>query len=630
MSTAKQKALSAFVRGENFHAAKLLGCHPARDGYVFRVWAPQAAAVSVTGEFNFWNPQDLSMQAIGYGVWEAFSPVAREGQAYKYCITCSDGSVIYKSDPYAFSYSALPENSSRICRLEGYCWGDGKYRRRMASHRPLTQPMNIYEVHLGSWKRHEDGSYYTYRELAEGLVPYCTEMGYTHLELMPVTEYPYDPSWGYQVTGYFAPTHRYGLPHDFMAFVDACHQAGLQVILDWVPAHFPKDAHGLCEFDGSCCYELSDPRMNEHPEWTTRIFDYGKGEVQSFLISSAVHWLQTYHIDGLRVDAVSSMLYLDYHRPDYVPNRYGGAENLEAIAFLRKLNRAVFQFRESVIMAAEEFTAFPMVTKPDYDGGLGFLFKWNMGWMNDLLFYMQKDPIYRKWEHHRLTRQLDYAYSENFILPLSHDEVVHGKRSLIGKLPVAYDTKFSNLRALFACQMAQPGKKLNFMGNEFAQFIEWDYRKGLDWLLLDFMRHRQMQDFVKKLNHLYLDTPALWQRDTDREGFVWCNANDADRNMLSFIRWDAKGNGVLVVCNFCPVYREAVRIGLPMACRLTPILNTDAREFGGSGVDLISCRTQKVAANDYEHSVVVAVPAMSVSYYRMNKLPQRSPKGPKM
>ncbi len=626
MSVAKKTALEAFCQGENFHAAKLLGCHPARGGFVFRVWAPKAAAVSVTGDFNFWNPEDLPMKPIGYGVWEAFSAFAQEGQAYKYCVTRGDGTQVYKTDPYAFAYCPLPDTSGKICRLDGYKWADGSFRSRMARRKSLQSPMNIYEVHLGSWKCHADGSYYSYTELARELVPYCAEMGYTHLELMPVTEYPFDPSWGYQVTGYFAPTHRYGEPKEFMGFVDACHQAGLQVILDWVPAHFPKDEYGLYEFDGSCCYELSDPRMNEHPEWTTRIFDFGKGEVQSFLISSALHWLEVYHIDGLRVDAVTSMLYLDYNRPDYIPNRYGGRENLEAIDFLRKLNRAAFAAKKNVLMVAEESTTFPMITKPDFDGGLGFLYKWNMGWMNDLLSYMEKDAVYRKYEHSKLTFQLVYAFSENYILPLSHDEVVHGKKSLIGRMPGDYDMKFSNLRAFFAYQMAQPGKKLNFMGNEFAQFIEWDFKKGLDWLLLDYERHRQMQDFVKTLNHLYLDTPALWQQDLGWEGFSWCDANNADESILSFMRWDAKGNGILVVCNFCPVYREEVRLGLPIGYRLTPILNTDEAKFGGSGIELAPCRTRKAAVNGFEHSVILALPAMSVSYYRMNKLPRRSKK----
>ena len=617
-------ALESFARGDNYHAYDLLGCHAVRGGFVFRVWAPAAEAVSVTGDFNFWNPEDLPMERIGDGVWEAFSPYAREGQAYKFCVTRADGSRVYKSDPYGFAYARLPETSSLICRIDGYKWSDGAFLRKVASRDPLRSPMNIYEVHLGSWKQHEDGSFYTYTELAKELVPYCAEMGYTHLELMPVTEYPYDPSWGYQVTGYFAPTHRYGTPQEFMGFVDACHQAGLQVILDWVPAHFPKDEAGLYEFDGSCCYELSDPRMNEHPDWTTRIFDFGKPEVQSFLISSALFWLEQYHIDGLRVDAVASMLYLDYNRPDFIPNKYGGRENLEAIEFLRKLNRAAFSAKKNVLMVAEESTAFPLITKPDYVGGLGFLFKWNMGWMNDLLSYMERDPLFRKWEHNKLTFQMTYAYAENYILPLSHDEVVHGKRSLIGRMPGEYDAKFSNLRAFFAYQMAQPGKKLNFMGSEFAQFIEWDYHKGLDWLLLGYDRHRQMHEFVRELNHIYRDTPAFWNNDLGWEGFTWCDPNDADRSMLTFLRWDTEGRGYLVVCNFCPVLREDLHVGVPMPCRAVPILNSDETRFGGSGVELFQAHSQNQPWNGFDHSVVLVSPPMSVSYYRLIRLPTRS------
>ncbi len=623
MTSVKHMALETFSQGTNYRAASFLGCHARGSGYVFRVWAPKARAVSVVGDFNFWNPDDLPMKSIGFGVWEAFSGFAREGQAYKYVVTGENGSATYKTDPYAFAFAALPENSGIIYNLEGYHWGDGAFRRKAAVQDPLHAPMNIYEVHLGSWKRNEDGSPYSYTQLAQELVPYCRDMGYTHLELMPVTEYPYDPSWGYQVIGYFAPTHRYGSPKEFMAFVDACHQAGISVILDWVPAHFPKDECGLFEFDGSCCYELSDPRMNEHPDWTTRIFDFGKGEVQSFLISSAVHWLERYHIDGLRVDAVASMLYLDYNRPNYIPNRYGGRENLEAIDFLRKLNRAAFAVRPHALMVAEESTTFPMITKPDFDGGLGFLFKWNMGWMNDLLSYMEADPIYRKWDHNKLTFQMTYAFSENFILPLSHDEVVHGKKSLIGRMPGEYDQRFSNLRAFFAYQMAQPGKKLNFMGSEFAQFIEWDFRKGLDWLLLSYDRHRQMQSFVRTLNHLYLDTPALWEDDLSWDGFRWIEPDDADRSMLTFLRRDRKGREILVVCNFCPVQRENVTVGLPAPCRLLPLLNTDDAAFGGSGTKLAPCRTRPVAAQGFDYSAVILSPPMSVSYYRLHKLPRR-------
>ena len=447
-------------------AYRYLGCHRLEDGsgYVFRVWAPHAAAVHVVGDFNFWNAEDLPMRKLDGGVWEAVSAYAKEGQAYKYCVQGRSGRTVYKTDPYGNRCCALPETSSIIDPPDGFCWHDGAYRARMAKQSAIRRPVNIYEVHAGSWKRHDDGSYLNYEELAAELVPYVKDMGYTHIELLPIMEYPYDPSWGYQVTCYFAPTHRYGTPKQLMQFVDACHQAGIGVILDWVPAHFPKDENGLFEFDGECCYELSDPMMNEHPDWTTRIYDYGKPEVQSFLISNACYWLSYFHVDGIRVDAVASMLYLDYNRKQFKPNRFGGRENLEAIDFLRRLNAAAFQVSPAVMMIAEESTAFPLITRPDYDGGLGFLFKWNMGWMNDMLKYMSLDPLWRKGDHNALTFSMTYAYSENFILPLSHDEVVHGKCSLIGKMPGNYDDKFNNLRAFFAYQIAHPGKKLNFHG----------------------------------------------------------------------------------------------------------------------------------------------------------------------
>ena len=484
---------------------------------------------------------------------------------------------------------------------------------------PYINPINIYEVHIGSWRRHPDGTMYTYREFADELIPYIQEMGYTHIELMPIMEYPYDPSWGYQVTGYFAPTHRYGTPRQLMHFVDECHRQNIGVILDWVPAHFPKDENGLYEFDGTCCYELSDPSMNEHPDWTTRIFDYGKPEVRSFLISNACYWLERFHVDGIRVDAVASMLYLDYNRRDYKPNRFGGKENLEAIDFLRELNSAAFRVDPSVMMIAEESTAFPLVTKPDYVGGLGFLFKWNMGWMNDMLRYMSLDPLYRKGDHNALTFSMTYAFSENFILPLSHDEVVHGKCSLIGKMPGNYDDKFANLRVFYAYQMAHPGKKLNFMGNELAQFIEWNYTQGLDWVLLDYDRHRQMQAFVKELNHFYLDTPQLWENDSDWDGFQWIDCDDRDRSIVTFRRRSRSGRELVVICNFCPVVRERYRVGLPKAGWYVPALNTDEARFGGYG---FMARPQKAEKEPYQnlpYSAEFYIPPMSVTYYRFQR-----------
>ena len=600
-------------------AFRYLGCHPADgEGYVFRVWAPNAEAVHVVGEFNFWNPEDLPMQPIGAGVWEAVSVYAKAGQAYKYCVTGRPGRTVYKTDPYGRRCCALPETSSIICPPTQFPWHDAAYRARTAKQTAISRPVNIYEVHAGSWKRHEDGSYLSYEELAAELVPYVKDMGYTHIELLPIMEYPYDPSWGYQVTCYFAPTHRYGTPEQLMKFVDACHRAGLGVILDWVPAHFPKDENGLFEFDGSCCYELSDPSMNEHPDWTTRIYDYGKPEVQSFLISNACYWLNEFHVDGIRVDAVASMLYLDYNRKQFKPNRYGGRENLEAIDFLRNLNAAAFKADPAAMMIAEESTAFPMITKPDYDGGLGFLFKWNMGWMNDMLQYMSLDPLWRKGDHNALTFSMTYAYSENFILPLSHDEVVHGKCSLINKMPGNYDDKFNNLRVFFAYQMAHPGKKLNFMGNEFAQFIEWNYKQGLDWLLLDYDRHRQMQSFVRTLNHFYLENRCLWENDSDWDGFRWLSCDDRDNSVIAFRRRSRKGQELIAVCNFCPVLREDYRLPLPKAGWYRPVLNTDDAKFGGYDFQpaAVHAEKEKQPQGEYAYSGRFRIPPMSVCFYK--------------
>ena len=600
-------------------AFRYLGCHPADgEGYVFRVWAPNAEAVHVVGAFNFWNPEDLPMQPIGAGVWEAVSVYAKAGQAYKYCVTGRSGCTVYKTDPYGRRCCALPETSSIICPPPQFRWHDAAYRARTAKQTASSRPVNIYEVHAGSWKRHEDGSYLSYEELAAELVPYVRDMGYTHIELLPIMEYPYDPSWGYQVTCYFAPTHRYGTPEQLMQFVDACHKAGIGVILDWVPAHFPKDENGLFEFDGSCCYELSDPSMNEHPDWTTRIYDYGKPEVQSFLISNACYWLSEFHVDGIRVDAVASMLYLDYNRKQFKPNCYGGRENLEAIDFLRNLNAAAFKADPAAMMIAEESTAFPMVTRPAYDGGLGFLFKWNMGWMNDMLKYMSLDPLWRKGDHNALTFSMTYAYSENFILPLSHDEVVHGKCSLINKMPGNYDDKFNNLRVFFAYQMAHPGKKLNFMGNEFAQFIEWNYKQGLDWLLLDYDRHRQMQSFVRTLNHFYLENRCLWENDSDWDGFRWLSCDDRDNSVIAFRRRSRKGQELIVVCNFCPVLREDYRLPLPKAGWYRPVLNTDDAKFGGYDFQpaAVHAEKEKQPQGEYAYSGRFRIPPMSVCFYK--------------
>ena len=618
-----QTDLQRFYAGESDNAYMFMGCHKdikdGQKGYTFRVWAPNAKNVSVVGDFNFWNTEDLKLSKDYGGVWEGFSVFAKENDKYKFYIQKQDGGFVYKSDPYGLAFASLPDTSSVICDISGYKWKDKKYINQKRKKNILSSPVNIYELHLGSFKLKPDGEYYTYTEIADIIIPYVKEMGYTHIELMPITEHPFDGSWGYQVTGYFAPTFRYGTPKQFMEFVDKFHQNGIGVILDWVPAHFPKDEAGLYEFDGSCCYESSDPTMNEHPDWNTRIFDYSRYEVQSFLISSAVFFIKEYHIDGIRVDAVASMLYLDYGKDQYKPNKYGGNENLDAIEFLQKLNKAVFKAEPSILMIAEESTAFPLVTKPESIGGLGFNFKWNMGWMNDMLRYMSADPLFRKGMHNNLTFSLTYAFSENFILPISHDEVVHGKCSMINKMPGEYNDKFNNLRTFYAYMMAHPGKKLNFMGNEFAQFIEWNYKQELDWLLLDYDAHKKYKRFVKDINHLYLDNPCLWENDQDWGGFKWISADDASQSVVAFRRIDKKGDEIIGIFNFCPVTRKKYRLGLPYDAVYKPIISTDYKKYGGSAVKLTSLKTKKVAMHGFEQSAEFTIPAMSATYYKIIK-----------
>lgn len=625
MTDALRSFLDEYHSGSAIRAYTHLGCHPeARngvDGFVFRVWAPNAQNVYVVGDFNFWNPQDLPMEKISQGVWEAWSPNPTEGGAYKYLVQHWNGQAVYKADPVGFRSCRAPDTSSVISVYNRYSWNDALWFARSARRSPLNAPINIYEMHLGSWRKKEDGSYYSYVEIAPLLAKYVKSMGYTHVELMPLSEYPFDPSWGYQVTGYYAPTSRYGSPEELMFLVDTLHRAGVGVILDWVPAHFPKDEYGLYEFDGSCTYEVSDPTMNEHPDWTTRIFDFGRPEVKSFLISNAVYWLEVFHIDGLRVDAVSSMLYLDYNRANYKPNRYGGRENLEAIDFLRQLNRACFSVRRSVIMAAEEATAFPMVTKPDFDGGLGFLFKWNMGWMNDTLKYMEEDPLYRKYKHNMLTFSMAYAFSENFVLPLSHDEVVHGKCSLINKMPGDYFWKFAGLRLLLGYQMAHPGKKLSFMGNEFGQFIEWNFKQALDWLLLDYEMHKKTQVFTRELNYFYLEHDQLWSNDLSWDGYQWIQPDDGDNSILAFRRIGRKGKELIAVCNFTPVTRENYRLGVPKAGTYAPLFCSDEEKYGGTGSIPSPVVSEPVPFREYTDSCLFHIPPMSVTFF--SRLPGR-------
>ena len=612
-------SINCFSNGECVNAYEFLGCHKTKKGYVFRVWAPNAKSVRVVGDFNNWDTYSPVMDRIGGGIWECTVNDAKIFDNYKYYIETSDGRFVHKSDPYAFHTCTRPENASKIYNIDEYNWTDSIYLESRDKKNILESPVNIYEVHLGSWKKYADGNYFNYKDLAGELAPYAKKMGYTHIEIMPVSEYPYDPSWGYQVTGYYAPTSRYGTPEDFAAFVDICHSYGLGVILDWVGAHFPKDENGLYEFDGTCLYEYQDPLKNEHPDWNTRIFDYGRNEVMSFLISNVIFWQEKYHIDGIRVDAVASMLYLDYGKRDgaWRPNVFGGNYNLEAIDFLKKLNTASFAYNPSVLMVAEESTAFPMITKPVYDGGLGFNFKWNMGWMNDMLGYMSTDPLFRKGRHDNVTFSLTYAFSENYILPLSHDEVVHGKCSMIGKMPGEYEDKFANLRTFYGYMMAHPGKKLSFMGNEFAQFIEWNYANELDWLLLQYEPHKKMQKFVRDLNNFYLENKPMWENDSDWNGFKWICPDDNEQSVVSFRRIDKDGNEIIAVCNFCPVTRKKYRIGVPKKGTYKCVFSSDKKVYGGSGERLNPVKSKDIPMHLMNQSVELTIPALSVSYYKI-------------
>ena len=619
-----------FHEGSDSRAYEFMGAHfvnqDGADGVVFRVWAPNAREVGVAGDFNDWDAAKDPMKRISNGVWELFISGLKQYDSYKYAIGTAAGEVLLKADPYAFHAETRPQTASKVFKLDGYEWGDENWMRYRAGHAVYAQPLNIYEMHLGSWLRGEDGQTLDYGRIADQIVPYVKEMGFTHIELMPVMEHPFDGSWGYQVTGYFAPSARYGTPKDFMRFVDKCHQAGVGVILDWVPAHFPKDAYGLYEFDGTCCYEYTDPMKRERPDWGTRVFDYGRNEVRSFLISSALFWLEKYHVDGLRVDAVAAMLYLDYGKKagEWRPNIHGGHENLEAVSLLRKLNEAVFAAHHDILMIAEESTSWPMVTKPTYLGGLGFNLKWNMGWMNDILHYVQMDPVYRQYNHKDITFSLMYAFSENFVLPISHDEVVHGKGSLLNKMPGYYEDKFAGVRSFYGYMMAHPGKKLIFMGAELGQFTEWSEDRQLDWNLLDYEMHVKLKLFFQKLNLFYLENNTLWAVDFDWKGFEWLCNDDNGGNSVAFARRNKDGDELIAVCNFSPVMHENYRIGVARPGVYTEVLNTDAAEFGGRGcLNHGEIFSEEAPWQGRAQSVALTVPPLSAVYLKRLRQPEQ-------
>ena len=617
-----------FGEGRHYQLYHKLGAHPytyrGQDGYYFAVWAPHAAAVSLVGDFNAWNPDATPMKPVAdSGIYELFVPGLGVGQLYKFAITTHTGTILFKADPYAFSAEYRPGTASVTADIRGFKWNDSKWMESRAGTDPVKAPISIYEVHLGSWKkknRPEKDGYYTYMEAAHELADYVLEMGYTHVELMGIAEHPYDGSWGYQVTGYFAPTSRYGTPTEFMYFVNYLHKKGIGVILDWVPAHFPKDAHGLADFDGQALYEYADPRKGEHPDWGTKVFDYAKNEVSNFLIANALYWLDEYHIDGLRVDAVASMLYLDYGRQDgqWVPNKYGDNKNLEAIEFFKHLNSVIRGRKDGAIIIAEESTAWPNVTKSPEEDGLGFTFKWNMGWMHDFLEYMKLDPYFRKFNHNKMTFGITYCTSENFILVLSHDEVVHLKCSMINKMPGEYEDKFANLKVGYTFMLGHPGKKLLFMGQDFGQFYEWDEKVSLDWYLTKEPFHADLQNYVKGLLTLYHKYPALYRLDEEYDGFQWINANDGDRSIFSFIRRDeTQKKNLLFICNFTPVDRDDYRVGVPKRGTYTLLLDQE-HGYYKRGDKISHYRSIKSECDGQPYSFAYPLPAYGTAVFRFS------------
>ena len=615
-----------FNSGDNFKSYEMLGSHKVKidgvDGWRFAVWAPKAVSVRVVGDFNDWNGYDKMLERIETsGVWYGFFTDIEEGMLYKYAIEAENGETYYKADPYAVKSELRPGTASVTKDISNnYKWGDKAWISARGKNSTLTEPMNIYEIHIGSWKIHDDGSFYTYRELADELVPYVKKMGYTHIELMPITEYPFDGSWGYQVTGFFSATTRYGESEDLKYLIDKCHKNHIGIIMDWVPAHFPRDAHGLRMFDGTPVYEYADPRLGEHKDWGTMVFDYSKSEVISFLISSAYFWAEQYHIDGIRVDAVSSMLYRDYSRNDgeWVPNEYGGNGNLEAVDFLKKLNKIMGTEFPNFMMVAEESTAWPLVTAPPENDGLGFNYKWNMGWMNDTLRYMGMDPYFRKDNHSLLTFMMMYAYSENYILPLSHDEVVHGKGSMLNKMFGEYDEKFAAYRTLLGYYMTMPGKKMLFMGGEFGQMLEWRYDDQLEWNVLEIDKHKRLHQYVKDLNHFYMENKALWELDTSWDGFRWVNEADSENSVLSYIRRGRHAaDNVVVVANFTPVERPIYKIGVPLAGEYEVVFHSSAVKYGGNKrITKKVYKTKNMQFSDMMYTIEVAIDGNSVMFLK--------------